>query len=82
MFHVVFGVESGLSTVHYSLGQLSFHESFYFLLIFLGEGGVGVWAVKEANSSQVSDMFHKEFQLLLLRCCFCYLQICQQTSWI
>jgi len=36
----------------------------------------------KANSTKVSDMFHKEFQLLLRCCCFCYLQICQQTSWI
>ncbi len=43
---------------------------------------MGVWAVK-ANSTKVSDMFHKEeFQLLLRCCCFCNLQICQQTSWI
>ncbi len=41
MFHVVFGVESGVSTLHYPLGQLTFHASFYFILFYLGELGGG-----------------------------------------
>ncbi len=49
---VVFGVKSGLCTLHFPLQQFTFHE--FFLLVF---GGHGV----KAKSSQVSDMFPKEF---------------------
>jgi len=49
----VFGVESGVYNVH------TFHSNFFFFLL-LEWGGV-----VQANSSQVLDMFPKEFPIAL-----------------
>jgi hypothetical protein len=66
--HVVFGVESGLSTVHLPVGQwtanfqcklFSLFLFFFFFFLVQGEGGL------KAKSSQVSDMFPKEFPIAL-----------------
>ncbi len=61
---VVFGVESGLSTVHFPVGQWTANFqcelfSFSFFLFLVQGGGL------KAKSSQVSDMFPKEFPIAL-----------------
>jgi len=54
-------VDSPLFTVHLDSEQSTFHASFFFGFLVGGRAGGG-WAVK-AKTSQVPDMFPKEFSI-------------------
>jgi hypothetical protein len=78
-FQIVFDVESGLSTIHFPLGQSSLHASFFFFLNIRGEGQRG--GVK-TKSSQVPDMFFKEFSIAPHFYLICQYKCCLPFTYI
>jgi len=62
-----FGVESGLATIHFPLGR------FTVAFPFVGFRG---WGVVKAKSSQVFDLFPKEFPIAPYLCPICFGKCC------
>jgi hypothetical protein len=80
-FQVVFGAERGLSTVHFPLGQLTVAFSCkHFPFSFYSWGGGGGCRVVNAKSSQVPDVFPKEFPIACHFYPICFGKCCRPST--
>ncbi len=68
-----FGVESGLSTVHFPLGRFTVAFPFF---------GFGGWVVVKPRSSQVSDLFPKQFPIAPYLYPICFGKCCPSLIYI